>query len=36
VFKYLGSIKPNVPYGYAFAIGALLAFPQSWWTVAGS
>lgn len=36
VFKYLGSIKPNVPYGYAFAIGALLAFSQSWWTAAGS
>ena len=31
IFKYLGSIKPNVPYGYAFAIGAILAFPQSWW-----
>lgn len=31
LFKRLGSIKPNVPYGYAFAIGALLAFPQSWW-----
>ena len=31
VFKYFGSIKPNVPYGYAFAIGAILAFPQSWW-----
>jgi len=25
------SIKPNVPYGYAFAIGAILAFPESWW-----
>ncbi len=31
IFKHLGSIKPNVPYGYAFAIGAILAFPQSWW-----
>ena len=31
LFRRLGSIKPNVPYGYAFAIGALLAFPQSWW-----
>ncbi len=31
VFRHLGKIKPNVPYGYAFAIGALLAFPQSWW-----
>lgn len=24
-------LKPNVPYGYAFAVGAILAFPQSWW-----
>ncbi len=27
----LRKLKPNVPYGYAFAIGAILAFPQSWW-----
>lgn len=31
IFRRLGAIKPNVPYGYAFAIGAILAFPQSWW-----
>lgn len=31
LFKRFGKIKPNVPYGYAFAIGALLAFPNSWW-----
>lgn len=31
LFRRLGSIKPSVPYGYAFAIGAILAFPQSWW-----
>ena len=31
IFRHLGSIRPNVPYGYAFAIGAILAFPQSWW-----
>jgi prepilin peptidase CpaA len=24
-------LKPNVPYGYAFAVGAILVFPQSWW-----
>jgi prepilin peptidase CpaA len=29
--KRFSSIKPNVPYGYAFAIGAILAFPESWW-----
>jgi prepilin peptidase CpaA len=27
----LRTLRPNVPYGYAFAIGAILAFPQSWW-----
>jgi prepilin peptidase CpaA len=31
IFRHLGSIRPSVPYGYAFAIGAILAFPQSWW-----
>ena len=37
IFRRLGSIKPNVPYGYAFAIGAILAFPDSWWMpVAGA
>jgi prepilin peptidase CpaA len=29
--KRLSTLKPNVPYGYAFAIGAILAFPGSWW-----
>ena len=29
--KRLTTIKPNVPYGYALAAGAILAFPQSWW-----
>ena len=28
-------LKPNVPYGYAFAVGAILTFPQSWWMHAG-
>ena len=31
LFKRFGNIKPSVPYGYAFAVGALLAFPDSWW-----
>ena len=31
IFKHLGTIKPNVPYGYAFAVGAILAFPDSGW-----
>lgn len=25
------NLKPNVPYGFAMAIGAILAFPESWW-----
>ena len=32
--KKLLSLKPSVPYGYAFAIGAILAFPKSWWMAA--
>ena len=24
-------LKPNVPYGFAMTIGALLAFPGTWW-----
>ncbi|HUQ36183.1 MAG TPA: prepilin peptidase [Aestuariivirga sp.] len=32
--KKLSGLKPNVPYGYAFAIGAILAFPESWWMAA--
>ena len=32
--KKISGLKPNVPYGYAIAIGAILAFPESWWMVA--
>ncbi|HEX7110526.1 MAG TPA: prepilin peptidase [Aestuariivirga sp.] len=32
--KKISGLRPKVPYGYAFAIGALMAFPQSWWMVA--
>jgi Flp pilus assembly protein protease CpaA len=32
--KKLSGLRPSVPYGYAFAIGAILAFPESWWMVA--
>lgn len=24
-------IKPKLPYGFAICVGAILAFPQSWW-----
>ena len=29
--KRLRSMKPNVPYGLAFAIGGIIAFKDSWW-----
>jgi prepilin peptidase CpaA len=28
-------IKPKLPYGFAFAIGALVAFPDTWWMHGG-
>ena len=28
----LRQIRPSVPYGYAIAAGALIAFPDSWWS----
>jgi prepilin peptidase CpaA len=28
--------KPNVPYGLAFAIGAILAFRDTWWMALGA
>jgi len=31
LFRRFGRIKPSVPYGYAFAVGAILAFPESGW-----
>jgi prepilin peptidase CpaA len=31
VAKLWGSLKPNVPYGYAIAAGAILALPHSAW-----
>lgn len=30
----VSGLKPKVPYGYAIAIGAILAFPESWWMMA--
>jgi prepilin peptidase CpaA len=27
----LKSLKPKIPYGFALAVGAILAFPNSWW-----
>ena len=29
--KKLSEMKPNVPYGLAFAIGGILAFRETWW-----
>jgi prepilin peptidase CpaA len=30
------SIKPNVPYGYALAVAAILVFPDSWWMLSAA
>jgi prepilin peptidase CpaA len=30
--RRLNWVKPNVPYGYAIAVGAILALPHSWWS----
>jgi len=27
----VAKLRPKIPYGYAFAIGAILAFPNTWW-----
>jgi prepilin peptidase CpaA len=35
IFKRFGALKPSVPYGYAFAVGAILAFPGTWWMPVG-
>jgi prepilin peptidase CpaA len=35
-FRRFGAIKPNVPYGYALAIGAIVAFADSGWVAAGA
>lgn len=29
--KRLFALKPNVPYGLAFAVGGIIAFRDSWW-----
>ncbi len=29
--KQIREMKPNVPYGLAFAIGGILAFRETWW-----
>jgi prepilin peptidase CpaA len=33
--KGVRKLKPKLPYGFAFAVGAILAFPQSWWMNVG-
>jgi prepilin peptidase CpaA len=27
----LKKVRPKLPYGFAFAVGAILAFPDTWW-----
>lgn len=29
----VAGFRPQIPYGYAFAIGAILVFPETWWMV---
>lgn len=29
--QHLRQMKPNVPYGFAFALGGILAFKDTWW-----
>ena len=29
--KKLRQLRPNVPYGFAFALGGILAFKDTWW-----
>jgi Flp pilus assembly protein protease CpaA len=29
--KKLRTLGPNVPYGFAFALGGIIAFKDSWW-----
>ena len=29
--KSIKAITPKLPYGFALAVGAILAFPQTWW-----
>jgi len=36
IFRRLGALKPNVPYGFALAAGAILAFPETWWVTFAS
>jgi prepilin peptidase CpaA len=34
--QILRSVAPKMPYGCALAVGAILAFPQSWWVEMGT
>jgi Flp pilus assembly protein protease CpaA len=29
--RKLKKVRPKLPYGFAFAVGAILAFPETWW-----
>ncbi len=33
--KKVRKLKPKLPYGFAFAVGAILAFPHTWWMNVG-
>ncbi len=34
VGRLAGAVKPKLPYGFAFAVGGIIAFPQTWWMTA--
>jgi prepilin peptidase CpaA len=33
--RRMSALKPDIPYGFAFAAGALLSSPGSWWAAIG-
>ncbi len=34
--KAARAIKPKLPYGLALAVGAIVAYPQTWWMTGAS
>ena len=36
VGKIVSKFKPKLPYGLAFAVGAIIAYPETWWMVSAA